>query len=984
MKKKKNDKKEKNSQISKKKTKSFSENESIFKNNYDNSNIGANIGTNMGTNIIGNILEVNDIKKFEKNTEFQKNKTNKKKITTVKKLSIEEYIQPGNFKFIKIIKTMKDYNKKYFQTKYNRNYKMIINILMDDDSLNSSKNLLKIFELIASSLNSLNQVKIDSDNFLVCVFFQHFTHEIAFKNLFPNLNFYNCNNSYDKSDKFYCSFGSIGSNNKINIVLFYKEASTFIEIYKFFYTCLLSDIIVSDSSQNNSNILIVNWPNGKIFSSNNENKKDKKVGKGGTIKPYEILAKISKLCKNENMVLIPDINYKPHSEDKIFGFINKFCLNNDKIKINLSWYVTFGYPIDHRFFFISMKYDFFSVLKEYYSKEKIKIYASEYYHDYHLAVYLKKHMKNITIQKILDVNVEYDDLPWNLMNYFHDFIIRRGSEFANFFNAFNYFFSCITCDNKKIIPKIFLFFRLIFEFLQFFWLGITFLVVYSVFNDTFGSTGNKMDYFCSLGYVIMTIILLSISVIYVQNQPKIKYNKIHRNMILNRDSNGIIIVLYIIHYLYFFFFIICAGVAIIHIKDGRYEDIHDSDHYIFNSKLFIIILFVNLFLFLLPSFFRFSNIISRGFLFYIFLHIPNCLTFYHFPYLFTGIRNINSKSKKKESLYIIFYLVLNGILTVICLVFDTSRQRRMDFLFIVAEIISALNIIHLISTIIGICSLRSFRKKCLKIFNENFSNNDTNNTFLNDSGYCNPKNDNKKENSNNNSSSNNINPENEEENKDNSNSNNNSNNNEYIEENNDDNFDKSNNIINEIKEDNNKVLDINFDNKKNENELENNNEKKEKIEEDIKEMKDENFDILEDIQEDKNLNLNFEQNITNSFFSEKTSSINNYKQNLNLNNDISNNNINLNNNEINNNNNDNDENYKFPKDSTENNIEIKNTDNIFESKSPLKYSIKSTSKNKNIEKDNFPHDNKESFSSNSGFNANIGTISENDIEEDIK
>ena len=60
------------------------------------------------------------------------------------------------------------------------------------------------------------------------------------------------------------------------------------------------------------------------------------------------------------------------------------------------------------------------------------------YHD----IYLRKHMKKIEIQKISDIKVEYSDLPWSLKIYFHDLILRRGSENANFINLLKYFFSC--------------------------------------------------------------------------------------------------------------------------------------------------------------------------------------------------------------------------------------------------------------------------------------------------------------------------------------------------------------------------------------------------------------------------------------------------------------------------------------------------------------------------------------------------------------
>ena len=62
-------------------------------------------------------------------------------------------------------------------------------------------------------------------------------------------------------------------------------------------------------------------------------------------------------------------------------------------------------------------------------------------------------------------------------------------------------------------------------------------------------------------------------------------------------------------------------------------------------------------------------------------------------------------------MYVICYVVLNGIVTVFCLVFDTTRQRRMNFFCVMAIIISALNVIKIITSIISICLIKNFGKK---------------------------------------------------------------------------------------------------------------------------------------------------------------------------------------------------------------------------------------------------------------------------------
>ena len=711
------------------KQKKISKNEINTKIKYDNDE---------GNNIIENILKRNKIKSkaVKTNEDFQENinKENEDKI----KLLFSEYEQPGDFKFINIIKTVKKFSPSFLKSIEKRNnYKLIINIIVDDDSLNSTNNLLKIFKIIESSLNSLNEINITIDRILICVFFQHFTYESSFNYLFPGLKFYNYINQ--KPNLFHCSSGQYLSENKINILLIYKKASTFIEIYKFFYSNIMTCFMSNKSKEKNKTILIVNWPNGKIFSEINKNS-EKKNGVWTWSQSKNILKNVFKICGNKNIILIPDINFVPHKEDKIFGLINKYSLDKDKIKINLYWNMISGFPIDHNFFFINMNYTLFSSLKKFYQKE-INIFSNEYYHDYSLTIYLRQQMKNEIIYGISDVEIEYSDLPWNLMIFFHNLILRRGSENANFLNLMLYFFSCEKCSYKVIIEKIFIFFKLINNFLQFFWLGISFLISYALSNDTFGSEGNKMDYFCSLGYFIMNLILLAISSLYVRNNPIIKQSKKDRYIKLKSEGFSIILILYIVHYIYFFFFIICALIAIIHIKQGKYADIRDREYYVLNTNYVIILLFSNIAIYFLPSFFNFSNITSKGFLYYLLLFLPCAPTFFHFPSVFTFMKTINSKEKKSEAKYIILYVVLNGMLTVLCLVFDTTRQNRMNFLSVIVFVISLLNVIKLIVSIIGMCLI----KRNKKIFEKYLEDNDNIN-LREDINFSEDKDDNKENN----------------------------------------------------------------------------------------------------------------------------------------------------------------------------------------------------------------------------------------------
>ena len=135
-------KKKKNENISKikfsHKNSIKSENNPRVKYNYDN-----------GNNIIGNILEVNKIKSnsIKTNPDYQdKFDISKYNGEAKKNLILSEYIQRSDFSFIKIRKSKEKYEPKNIKSFYNfENCKIVINIIIDDDSLNTK--FIKNFEI---------------------------------------------------------------------------------------------------------------------------------------------------------------------------------------------------------------------------------------------------------------------------------------------------------------------------------------------------------------------------------------------------------------------------------------------------------------------------------------------------------------------------------------------------------------------------------------------------------------------------------------------------------------------------------------------------------------------------------------------------------------------------------------------------------------------------------------------------------------------
>ena len=673
-------------------------------------------------NIKSTILQTNNLKKDIYNEEEDDKIENKKlyKKRSSMALQYDNYEEPGDFSsFINISEKVKPFiykpqkNNEFTSHAFNNfhfldianKYKMIINIIIDDDSLQSSLNLLKIYESIILSLDSLNEINISNKDFLVCIYFQHFSKEETFKQIFVSLDFLETKHINKKLDTFCCSFGEVLSVNytSINTLIFYKESSSYIEIYKFFFCNVLNDLITiinADAKEIGKTFLVVNWPNGKIIDE--------------TINKYiksRILSNIFRISNNRNMILIPDINYQPFDKEDYFGYINKYNYDSDKVSVNLIWDMMCAYPIDHRYYYINMNYNLYLIFREYYQNNIINIYSNEYYHDYNLSLYLQKKTKNVVIQKYQQVKIAYTSLPLNLLDIFYDLTLKRGSEMANSPKLISCFFNCRNLTFVKVLQKFVLLFKLICFLAEFFWLGLSLLISYAIFNEVFGNAGDNLDYLFSLGYFIIVILLIFISSIYVKNNSRIKNNISKRNIKRNQESYSILLILYIIHYIYNIFLFVCCIIAVVKVANTNKEDINDKDYYIFKKDYSIYLLILNILFAIFPNFIRASNLTTKGFFYYLILQFPNSICFFHVPYLFLCVRNINPEKKSLESLYTSLYFLLNGIFTVICIVFDTKRQRRMDFFYVISTVLLVISGIKIIILLFGCCWQNRFNSK---------------------------------------------------------------------------------------------------------------------------------------------------------------------------------------------------------------------------------------------------------------------------------
>ena len=688
-----------------------------------NLNIPEKNMNNEEPNIMAKILGPNEVKDYitKSTINFIEEKESNNDLSSVNSEEFKKtYNEPGNFNFFIISDKVKSFK---FESKNNINnnddyefnnkenfsfidinncFRLIINIIIDDDSLESSKNLRKIFNNILISLLELDNVNIKTTDILICLYFQYFSSNKTFSQIFPNLDFYFCNNT----NEYFCSYGNVisGNDTPLTVLSFYKPKSTLINIYKFFYCEILNELLPKvnlDQREIGKTLLIVNWTNGKKYKTS-INKHHKGL----------ILADIVRISNKRNMIVIPDIYYYPFNDKDWLGYIHKYNLEDTKNITNHEWEMLSFHPIDHRFNFINMNYSFFLLLKEFY-QYNICDYAHIYYHDYKMSLFLNDNSKEVKIHMIKDIKIEYKEIPYNFVDVFFDFIHKKSSEFANVFNLIQSIFSFKQMTFLKFIKKIFTLFKICSLLWDFFWLSFSIMIIYAVLNDAIIQDSVSLDYFVTFFFGLLAILSLSLSLSNIKNKPKIKKNIIQRNQYRKVSSKFIFVLIYIFHYIYFMFFIVSSIIALINIKSKGSSDISHiqktQGYYTFSNKKFLSLLIANVCLYIIPIFFRPSNFLTKGFVFYLLIEFPTLLNFFYFPYIILPIKHISSKNLSLENIYIFAYIILNSAMTMLSLALDDNRNKRLDFFYSLATIYCVLNSVRLLSIIIGYIIEISFK-----------------------------------------------------------------------------------------------------------------------------------------------------------------------------------------------------------------------------------------------------------------------------------
>ena len=679
-------------------------------------------------NTIEKILETNNIKIGSNENNSREGKTIVNNFISIDE---EDYKITGDFSYINMSKNINPFlynpkNKNFSFIDKEIIFKVIFLITIDDDSLKSSSNLSKIFQYIFLSLNNLNNIGISNSQILICLLFSHFSYEKTRQELFPYINFYEIHykNKYNSSNKFHCSFGTIfpeDKNKSLMVLNFYKENSSFVELHKFFYSDIINELMeenhlnISINSQN-ENLMVINWTNGKFIIDNEESNQ--------FTNDYGIFSNIINFCSNKNILLNFDVSF---ISDDAFGQVIKYNLDRDKIINHLFWDTICSYPIDHRFYCINMDNKLYEKIKNYFNNINFK-YSTELFLDYNLNIFLSINCNSdeFSIRKINSIKIGYSSIYSTFADLYYDYINKKGSEFCDEIFLVAILASCKNTTCWKIFQKIIILINLFIYAMKFLWFGVLLTVFYTVINDGLGDLiiEKSYGYFFVFFYGMVMTIFLFININNAKNDSRIKKNIIDRNETRNNNIYISLFLLYFLHYFYALFFTVCCILTIIHIKDET-------------SKVkYYILVFLNVFLYILPYFFSFSNIFSRGFFLHLLIQLPNNFSFFYFPYIVTCNKNkdLVKANKNSDNKYIFLFFAFNGLITYFSLILDDQKRIRVDFFSIILIIFCMINGIRDICIIIGYikeCNFnRTFNKYIDSLPQINVTNNSINDITL--------------------------------------------------------------------------------------------------------------------------------------------------------------------------------------------------------------------------------------------------------------
>ena len=623
-------------------------------------------------------------------------------------------------------KKISNFNPFYFLENKD-DFKLIINIFIEDDSFNNSDKLRKIFNLLFLSLNDLNELNLSNKNILVTLFFSNFSSEKTFNQLFPYTDYLS---AIYNNKEFLCSSCYIVSSTGIplNILCFYKNKSTKLESLKLFYSYIIFDIkFFEEYNKKNLNNFLRN--ENIIKTSSDEVIKMKSLKNNdlsfyvlnwglGIIPSKTSIGNLIRTTGENNITIIPKITSIPYNKkfSNIFGTIltNYYIIKDIE---NYFYFINTSVPIDHRFNFMRIDKNNFDVIKKYFINN-ICIDSSNHYNDYKFSLYLYNNYyvdipnkKKEKIYYISDIEVIYYENKINFNDFMNIYCSNNIGEYLSLIdNFYQFIFIWNDMTFKKFIKKMFQIFHIISLFFNFILFGLTFIIIKIILSEAFTNKDERIINF----FLIVYMLIIIISMIFSVMSPNI-----HKNDITFELIN-------ILFVAYFLFILLCSVFAILNIKKEN-----DKSHYTYKRNPMIILIVVNLVFYFSPYILDFRHVKKNiiNLILYIIVY-PSILTIFNLyiqvnviAYYGRNLNYINYKNTKsnnniineRKKTYILIYIFTNFIF-IFLIFFLTDRSINMSCVNVLTIIFTSMHGFKVINIFIGYIHTFFFVKKHIKSY----------------------------------------------------------------------------------------------------------------------------------------------------------------------------------------------------------------------------------------------------------------------------
>ena len=279
------------------------------------------------------------------------------------------------------------------------------------------------------------------------------------------------------------------------------------------------------------------------------------------------------------------------------------------------------------------------------------------YHDYSMGLHFYKNKINIKyLGKEALGTIYYRDF-----DYKNVWVSKYSGYYSNFFGILDSFINC----DLSFFNKIFILFQIIGMLIEFFYPGLSILVIYSIFVEAFNTSDCNPAWFMTMLYIIMYL-GSGVSSLISNKAKDLKYTNL---------------IYYFFMEVYYLFILVCSIPAMDNIKKKKFDG-HDyelvEDFYEFNTAACACLIIFTFLIAILPMIFRISMITDNivPMLLYLVLGAPMSTSNYLIAKIWNAPGAAGGKNiEDRKGMTILFFFLFNlffGFLSA----YNYDREKR--------------------------------------------------------------------------------------------------------------------------------------------------------------------------------------------------------------------------------------------------------------------------------------------------------------------